>query len=203
MRTKLVILFFCTLAAFLLVNAGYGLWEERLTIKGHITVVRPEFETETILKEKSTGKPELGPGFETATPGAITADGTSPGAIGNQAVPEGTAGTDSITEGAATTDGGRTGGAAEGTATTGYGGTGGAAEGTATIGGRITENTSEGAVTTEGDDTKNIAAAENDIETGNREKNDADIAVVEQARTEGYSIESVKTENVANSSAGQ
>jgi len=77
MKIRLIILFISILAAVLILSAGYGLWEERLVIKGYINVVRPEAETLIIPKElPPEEKPVPDHKVDTVTPGGITADYT-------------------------------------------------------------------------------------------------------------------------------
>ena len=111
MKAKIVILFFSALTAIVLIAAGYGLWEERLTIIGSINVIRPQVETQVILKELPVDTENLTPGaidIDNTTSGAIDIDNTTSGAIDmvgttSGAISTGAISTDGVTEGAITT----------------------------------------------------------------------------------------------------
>jgi hypothetical protein len=68
MRLKILILFVSLLCSMLVISGGYGYWQKDLTIKGNITVVKPE-EQNQIQQNALPGSIGISEGSTEATAG--------------------------------------------------------------------------------------------------------------------------------------
>ena len=82
MKSKLVVFVLSILGAFIFVAAGYGLWEDRIIVKGSIDVIKPSMEATFIPNETSVEESQSGDdAAEAVTSGAITSGAITSGAV--------------------------------------------------------------------------------------------------------------------------